>query len=132
MLKFSRQRECIRANLIGRSDHPTAEMVYQDVKEALPNISLGTVYRNLMLLAERGEILKLSMPDGPDRFDGNVQPHAHFLCKECGGFQDVTIKNASTVFYDILPGFDGEITCGAIQLFGTCGLCRGKAESSSH
>ncbi len=123
MLKFSKQRECIRQNLLQRCDHPTAEMVYQDVKQALPNISLGTVYRNLILLTERGEILKLSMPDGPDRFDGNVCPHVHFLCKECGELSDLFVAEPESVFQQIVPGFKGEVHSGAIQLFGLCEEC---------
>ena len=56
MIKHSRQRDAIRQNLINRYDHPTAETVYMDIKEDFPNISLGTVYRNLSLLADLGEI----------------------------------------------------------------------------
>ena len=58
--------------------HPTADMVYLHVKETFPNISLGTVYRNLNLLADMGEIIKIPTPDGADRFDGCTKPHYHF------------------------------------------------------
>ena len=60
MIKFSRQRESIKNNLMGRTDHPTAETVYSDIRQEYPNISLGTVYRNLSLLADLGEIQKIS------------------------------------------------------------------------
>ena len=79
MLKRSKQRESIKKFLISRYDHPTAETVYMNIKEEFPNISLGTVYRNLSLLADIGEIQKLSTGIGPDRFDGNPKPHYHFL-----------------------------------------------------
>ena len=82
MLKRSKQRESIKKFLISRYDHPTAETVYMNIKEEFPNISLGTVYRNLSLLADIGEIQKLSTGIGPDRFDGNPKPHYHFICKE--------------------------------------------------
>ena len=81
MLKRSKQRESIKKFLISRYDHPTAETVYMNIKEEFPNISLGTVYRNLSLLADIGEIQKLSTGIGPDRFDGNPKPHYHFICK---------------------------------------------------
>ena len=81
MLKRSKQRESIKKFLISRYDHPTAETVYMNIKEEFPNISLGTVYRNLSLLADIGEIQKLSTGIGPDRFDGNPTPHYHFICK---------------------------------------------------
>ncbi len=67
MIKYSRQRECIRDFLACCRNHPTAETVYMNVRESFPNISLGTVYRNLSLLAELGEIQKISTGIGPDR-----------------------------------------------------------------
>ena len=60
-LKYSRQREVIKDCLINREDHPTADMVYMEVRETFPNISLGTVYRNLQLLTDLGEIQKLNV-----------------------------------------------------------------------
>ena len=84
MLKYSRQREAIKTFLAGRYDHPTAETVYLGIKEEFPNISLGTVYRNLSLLSDIGEIQKLSTGIGPDRFDGNPALQLSFICKHCG------------------------------------------------
>ena len=66
ILKYSRQRESIKSCLSGRTDHPTADMIYTDIKEEFPNISLGTVYRNLNLLSELGEVQKLACGDGKD------------------------------------------------------------------
>lgn len=63
-LKYSRQRESIKACLMSRKDHPTADALYTSIREQFPNISLGTVYRNLNLLVELGEIRKLSCGDG--------------------------------------------------------------------
>ena len=60
MIKYSRQRESIVNFLASRTDHPTAETIYQNIKKEFPNISLGTVYRNLSLLEEIGEIIKIS------------------------------------------------------------------------
>ena len=59
--------------------HPTADTVYAGIKAEFPNISLGTVYRNLSLLVELGEIAKISTGDGPDRFDCNTKPHSHLI-----------------------------------------------------
>ena len=69
-IKYSRQRESIKKYLASTKEHPTADTVYTHVKKDFPNISLGTVYRNLNLLTELGEALKISTPDGGDRFDG--------------------------------------------------------------
>ena len=83
-LKYSRQRESIKEFLMTRKDHPTADVVYENMKKIYPNISLGTVYRNLSLLSEIGEIQKLSNFGGADHFDGCVTPHCHFMCTACG------------------------------------------------
>ena len=88
-LKYSRQRESIKDNLMHRTDHPTADMVYSDIRKVYPNISLGTVYRNLALLSDLGEIQKLTTSDGAVRFDGNTAPHNHFTCRKCGSVLDL-------------------------------------------
>ena len=89
MIKYSRQREAIVQYLTGRTDHPSAESVYQALRQTHPNISLGTVYRNLGVLEENGQLMRIPMDNGSDRFDPNVVPHYHFLCRKCGCLQDV-------------------------------------------
>ena len=96
MIKRSRQREAIRQCLTGRYDHPTAETVYMSIKDEFPNISLGTVYRNLSLLSDLGEIQKITVSGGPDRFDGNPAPHYHFSCRECGCVMDLDRRNVGS------------------------------------
>ena len=71
-LKYSRQRESIKNCLMNRHDHPTADTIYMSMREEFPAISLGTVYRNLNLLVELGEIQKLSLSEGADRFDADI------------------------------------------------------------
>ena len=80
-LKYSRQRESIKASLMSRKDHPTADAVYASIREEFPNISLGTVYRNLNLLVELGEVQKLTFGDGKDHFDADTSLHTT-LCAE--------------------------------------------------
>ena len=88
-LKYSRQRESIKEFLRSRTDHPTADTVYENLRQIYPNISLGTVYRNLGVLEENGQLMRIPMDNGSDRFDPNVVPHYHFLCRKCGCLQDV-------------------------------------------
>ena len=86
MVKYSKQRELIRENLLSRYDHPTADDVYASVKLILPNISLGTVYRNLSFLVEQGEVLSLKLGDGKEHFDGTIDSHATLFygtCQDC-------------------------------------------------
>ena len=78
VIKYSRQREAIVKFLEERKDHPTAEFIYNNIREEYPNISLGTVYRNLSLLVELGKITKVTCDDGNDHFDPNIKPHYHF------------------------------------------------------
>ena len=74
-LKYSRQREAIKSFLMTRKDHPTADVVYHSLRADFPNISLGTVYRNLTLLADLGEIARLRLGDGVDHFDADSSRH---------------------------------------------------------
>ena len=115
MLKYSKQRESIKNFLVTRYDHPTAE----------------TVYRNLNLLAEIGEIQKLSPGIGPDRFDGNPAPHYHFICRHCGCVMDLTVSGLDHI--NILAGqdFDGEIEGHITYFYGACPSCKASEKCSS-
>ena len=125
MLKYSRQREAIKTFLAGRYDHPTAETVYLGIKEEFPNISLGTVYRNLNLLTDIGEAIKISTPDGGDRFDGRVEPHNHFLCTMCGRLLDLELDMNSIEEVNRLAAenFDGIIRSSSTLFYGECSDC---------
>lgn len=121
-LKHSRQRDCIKEFLMGRKDHPTADMIYAHVREEFPHISLGTVYRNLSLLSEIGEIRKLTC-NGPDRFDANTMPHYHFTCNTCGCVEDLEFKQEPD-FSGLLPvNFGGIIEQTKLDFCGTCAAC---------
>ena len=89
VLKYSRQRESIINCLKGRKDHPTADMIYASVREEYPKISLGTVYRNLSLLVDQGEILRFSCGEGQDHYDADTSQHYHFVCKKCRAVSDL-------------------------------------------
>ena len=123
MIKHSRQRDAIRDNLMNRCDHPTAETVYMDIKEDFPNISLGTVYRNLSLLSELGEIKKISTGAGPDRFDGNANPHCHFQCRTCSSVLDLPFDYPEELNAHASKTFGGIIEGNTIQFFGLCPDC---------
>lgn len=122
-LKYSRQREAIKDYLISTYDHPTADTVYLNVKQEHPNISLGTVYRNLNLLAEIGEINKITTPYGGDRFDGHTDPHYHFCCTKCGKVIDLDLKELHWVNQEAEKNFDGTIDSHSMMFYGTCGEC---------
>ncbi len=88
------QRKLIRTILAACHDHPTAETVYERARAIRPRIGFGTVYRNLSVLADDGEILRLPTPGGASRFDGTVTDHGHYYCHSCGAFGDIPREEA--------------------------------------
>ena len=116
----SKHREAIIENLQSRYDHPTAMELYLSVREVMPNLSLGTLYRNLSQLEESGMVLRI--PDGStDRFDGNPNPHAHFKCSSCNKVYDlVSFENDSITFSDDIIG---KVTNYSLMAFGICKHC---------
>ena len=124
-LKYSKQRESIKHYLMTTKEHPTADMVYMHVKKDFPNISLGTVYRNLNLLTDIGEAVKIATPDGGDRFDGRVEPHNHFLCTMCGQLLDLELDMNSIEEVNRLAAenFDGIIRSSSTLFYGECSDC---------
>ena len=121
-LKYSRQRDCIKSFLLSRYDHPTADTIYMNVRKEFPNISLGTVYRNLALLASLGEIIKITV-DGADRFDAHVEPHSHFICKNCHQVLDLHVENEELIQAQAQKNFPGQIEGHVVQYFGLCSTC---------
>ena len=87
--RYSRQRELIYQAVYQSKEHPTAEMVYQWLKPANPNLSLGTVYRNLTLLAQEGVLVRMAFP--VERYDAHTHPHSHFRCESCGRVLDLDL-----------------------------------------
>lgn len=126
MIKYSRQRESIKNFLENRYDHPTAETVYANIRQEYPNISLGTVYRNLALLSELGEIQKISTGIGPDRFDGNPRSHYHFFCRKCGSVLDLKMENIDHINTIAGASFDGTIEGHITHFYGLCPECTKK------
>ena len=101
--KFSRKREAILTCLHGTTCHPTAEWVYQQLKPQFPDLSLGTVYRNLAAFKAEGVIDSVGVVNGLERYDGNTIPHAHIVCESCGALLDA----AEQTVVRIKKGADG-------------------------
>lgn len=135
-LRYSRQREAIKEFLMTRKDHPTADLVYQNVRQEFSNISLGTVYRNLTLLSDIGEIQRLRLGDGTDHFDADISDHYHFICSDCGRVIDLPAASADAISEAVntaaRENFDGEINGHVAYFYGTCPECiAGKKSKSS-
>ncbi|MCF0241919.1 MAG: transcriptional repressor [Treponema sp.] len=123
-MNYSRQREAILNCLQGRYDHPSADMVFDSVKNEFPNISLGTVYRNLTLLCDTGDIIKVTSVNGVDRFDFNTTPHCHFICSKCTKVQDVDASMDEIINRDELVKVPGSIERTEVMVYGLCQECR--------
>ena len=93
--RMTKQRKAILRILKSTDSHPTADWIYEKVRNEIPNISLGTVYRNLNVLAEHDKIRVLDYGSNHSRFDGNPEPHYHFRCEICGGVYDLEIDLSS-------------------------------------
>ena len=123
-LKHSRQRDAIKNYLLSSNDHPSADIVYDYVKKEFPNISLATVYRNLNLLVELKEAIKIRTKDGSDRFDAKIDSHYHFICVNCNAVKDIMIDPIISIENDISNLIDGVITNHEINFFGLCNNCK--------
>ncbi|NLP17124.1 MAG: transcriptional repressor [Clostridiales bacterium] len=122
-LKYSRQREAIKEYLSHTKEHPTADTIYMRIREIYPNISLGTIYRNLSLLVEKGEIIRINGIDGSDHYDGNTQKHYHFLCKDCQRILDLEMDSIDHINDIANKNFPGEIEGHATYFYGRCEEC---------
>lgn len=92
-MRYSKQRELVLDELQARKDHPTADELYHDLRSREPRISMGTVYRNLERLRQKG-LLRIIETGGQKRFDADISPHAHFRCRECGKVTDIPLDTS--------------------------------------
>lgn len=129
-MNFSRQREIIYNQVMNFPTHPTAEEVYTALKQENPNLSLGTVYRNLNQLSEAGMLLKIPIADGSDRFDGRTDRHYHMICEKCSRVFDVELDCLDTIPQTVMEAEGHRITRVTLNLKGICAACLAKTESA--
>jgi Fur family transcriptional regulator, ferric uptake regulator len=94
--RMTRQRTVILEQLQAMCSHPTADELYDVVRRQLPNVSLGTIYRNLDVLTKSGQVRKLDSGGGHARFDGDISSHHHVRCRVCGRVDDVPVSKGMT------------------------------------
>lgn len=122
MKNYSRQREAIINVLRSTDTHPTAAWIYERVREQIPNISLGTVYRNLAALSESGDILSINVGDGQEHYDGDNKAHLHLHCRTCGSIDDLSLACDPLSELAEETGFQPETSI--YLLYGTCEKCK--------
>ncbi len=116
-MRYSAQRQHIYDVLASTNTHPDAQWVYNSVRAIIPDISLGTVYRNLAQLVDSGKVKCISAVDNVDRFDACVEDHAHFVCRCCGAISDIATPAVScgeTV---------GQVDTVEVMCYGMCKAC---------
>lgn len=125
MQKRSRQRDLLLEILRSTTCHPDADWVYARMREQLPNVSLGTVYRNLSRLAAEGVILKLDVGQSADRFDGCNTPHYHLACRECSAVVDLPLTYTVALNTAASAESGCEIEGHSLLFYGKCPSCTG-------
>lgn len=125
MIKLSNtnQRRVIIEELRKLKSHPTADELYEIVRRRLPSISLGTVYRNLDVLSECGEITRLEFAGKQRRFDGELRRHCHLRCIACGSVEDVSLPGIEIIERELDKFVGGRIRSASMEFAGYCQLC---------
>lgn len=122
-MRMTSQRALILDFLKGVKTHPTALEIYKAIRVKLPNISFGTVYRNLNFLKEKGLIQELKMA-AISRFDGNIENHYHFRCRLCGKVEDIEMPVTESLINIAQKRTNSLIESHEIQFTGTCSQCK--------
>ena len=130
MERFSEKREAILKCLQETDSHPTAEWLYQRLRPKFPGLSLGTVYRNLCQLKEAGLVLSMGVQAGEEHYDGNVLPHPHVVCTNCGKVADLDAALPLQDIYARAEASSGFRVISA-RLMGLCPDCAKAAASDT-
>lgn len=110
--------------LVRSVDHPSAEMIFDQVKKKFPTISLATVYRNILLVKSLGEVLELGFPDGSNRYDGNKpEPHPHIICIRCKKIVDPDLDSLDEMKKELVKETGFAILHHRLDFFGICRDC---------
>ena len=122
--RYSKKRAAILAAIRGTDCHPSAEWVYQTLKPNHPDLSLGTVYRNLDFFQERGDIRSVGVIKGQERFDGITTPPSHFICRHCGAVMDLSrTELASRIARDVSEQYGLMVEHHELTFHGLCPTC---------
>ena len=130
MIRLTTQRQIILEELSKVKTHPTASEVYDMVRKRLPRIGLGTVYRNLELMAENGMIVKLEVGGTQKRFDATTDAHYHIRCSCCGRVDDIDVPVIDSLVDAAAKNSSYQILGHHIEFTGICSQCSNKEKSA--
>ena len=121
-LRVTPQRYAVYANLLSRTDHPTVELILNDLNRDFPVSSQATVYSSLQALREAGLVREVLLEEGVSRYDANVKPHHHFRCRRCGVIEDVAWDAFQTLdLTQLRPGLQPDTY--EVTVYGVCDRC---------
>jgi Fur family transcriptional regulator, peroxide stress response regulator len=120
-IRVTPQRLAVYRALSGDLAHPTAESVYKRLSKQLPGLSQATIYRTLQFLEDQKLIRRVSSPGAIGRFDANIGPHQHLLCRVCGSLKDISVPALHSAVIPKVSGFTVEEL--DIRLVGLCETC---------
>ena len=127
-IRYSKKRAAIMEAICSTDTHPSADWVYQTLKPTHPDLSLGTVYRNLNFFREQGTVRCVGVVNGQERFDANVEPHTHFVCDHCGAVLDLHKVPVDTLLDEkVEESYGVSVNHHELIFHGTCGTCKPKA-----
>ena len=124
MVRLTTQRQILLEELSKVNSHPTACELYEMIRKRLPRIGLGTVYRNLELMADSGMILKLELGGAQKRFDATTDPHYHIRCSACGKLEDITVDVQKKIMEDAAEKTSYTILGHNVEFTGECPVCQ--------
>ncbi|HHU32884.1 MAG: Fur family transcriptional regulator [Zhaonellaceae bacterium] len=122
--RTTKQKRVILEILQNTDTHPTADWVYQEARQILPDISLGTVYRNLNLLRDLGKIQELNYGSGQSRYDGNPVNHYHFVCEKCKKVLDLDLSVVVDLDEEIREKYGFQVFNHRLEFYGLCKTCQ--------
>jgi Fur family peroxide stress response transcriptional regulator len=122
--RMTNQRLEIISFLQSTHEHPTAEKIYIEVRKKLPKISLGTIYRNLEVLANKGMVVKLCLGEDKDRYDGDTNSHYHFFCNQCRRIIDIIMPDAEQLKDRVEGQLSSKVESTDILFRGVCDFCQ--------
>jgi len=122
--RVTRQREAVLKFLKNNNSHPTADMIYEGLRKEIPNISKGTVYRNLKVLQESGQIAELNIKGTVSRYETKQASHYHFRCEQCGRVFDINEPIDKGVDERVAKRTGFKVTRHQLEFRGLCKDCQ--------
>ncbi len=123
-IRYSKKREAILSCMQGTKTHPSAEWLFSELKPQYPDLSLGTIYRNLSFFQSQGQIVSVGVVHGQERFDADTSQHGHFICQSCGAVMDLEgVCLEESIKQEVQKAYDCQVSRLEMNVYGKCRDC---------